>query len=199
MLNWLFKSKEKPKFWNEYLASFHAKKSSDTFVVFDCESTGLHLKKDRILSIGAVVIENDKILVSKIFSVFLQQDIYNASSVPIHGILKEGTDEKNVEVEAIIQFLDFIKNATLVGHHVSFDIGLINESLSRIGLGRLKNQYMDTDIMYQKLKHLPVEQHTSLDELCDVYKIRKSERHTAIGDAFITAILFLKLKKKLSI
>jgi DNA polymerase-3 subunit epsilon len=35
--------------------------------------------------------------------------------------------------------------------------------------------------------------------LCDIYKIRKSDRHTASGDAFITALLFLKLKKKLEI
>jgi DNA polymerase-3 subunit epsilon len=53
--------------------------------------------------------------------------------------------------------------------------------------------------MYQKLKYLPQEQHSSLDELCDIYKIKKSDRHTASGDAFITGLLFLKLKRKLEI
>ena len=53
--------------------------------------------------------------------------------------------------------------------------------------------------MYQKLKNLPYEEQRSLDEICDIYKIRKSDRHTASGDAFITALLFLKLKKKLEI
>lgn len=87
----------------------------------------------------------------------------------------------------------------MVGHHVSFDIEMINQALNRMNLGTLKNEYMDTDIMYQKLKHFPQDQHTSLDELCDIYKIKKSDRHTASGDAYITALLFLKLKRKLDI
>jgi DNA polymerase-3 subunit epsilon len=47
--------------------------------------------------------------------------------VPIHGILKEGKEEKITETEAVIQFLGFIKDAVLVGHHVSFDVKMINE------------------------------------------------------------------------
>jgi DNA polymerase-3 subunit epsilon len=57
--------------------------------------------------------------------------------VPIHGILKEGK-EKNNRDRGIIQFLDFIKDAVLVGHHVSFDVKMINEGLKRMGLGKLK-------------------------------------------------------------
>jgi DNA polymerase-3 subunit epsilon len=34
--------------------------------------------------------------------------------------------------------LDFIKDAVLVGHHVSFDVKMINEGLKRMGLGKLK-------------------------------------------------------------
>ena len=121
------------------------------------------------------------------------------ASVPIHGILKEGKEEKIVEAEGIIRFLEFIKEATLVGHHVDFDIEMINQGLTRLGVGKLKNEFMDTEVMYQKLNYLSQEQHSSLDELCDIYKIRKSDRHTASGDAFLTAQLFLKLKKKLEI
>ena len=76
---------------------------------------------------------------------------------------------------------------------------MINQALDRLDVGKLKNQVMDTDVMYQKLKYLPQEEHYSLDELCTIYKIRKSDRHTASGDSFITALLFLKLKRKLEI
>lgn len=198
--NWFKKSvKNYPKFWETYLEEFNTESSNKRYVVFDCETTGLNTKTDRILSIGAIVIENEKIKIANHFSVFLKQDFFRKESVAIHGIRKEGDEEKFVEAEAIIQFLDFIKNATLVGHHANFDIEMINQALNRLEAGKLKNQYMDTDIMYQKLKYYPSEQHTSLDELCDVFKIRKTERHTASGDAYITALLFLKLKKKLSI
>jgi DNA polymerase-3 subunit epsilon len=201
MFNWFKKIvKDHPKFWETYLTYFDENQSiKKRFVVFDCETTGLDYRTDRILSIGAVAIENNQIIVGDFMEVFLLQDVFNAESVPIHGILKEGKEEKIVEAEAIIRFLDFIKDATLVGHHVDFDIEMINQGLARLEVGKLKNQAMDTDVMYQKLKYLPQEQHSSLDELCDIYKIRKSDRHTASGDAFITALLFLKLKKKLEI
>ncbi|VXB77142.1 DNA polymerase III subunit epsilon [Flavobacterium sp. 9AF] len=191
--------KEYPTFWKDYLAHFKTNKNEKRYVVFDCETTGLDTTKDRILSIGAIAITKDSIIINDYFEVFISQTVFNVKSVPIHGILKEGNEIKVSEEEALSSFLEYISNATLVGHHISFDIEMINEALERLGAGRLKNQYMDTDIMYQKLKYLPIEQHTSLDELCEIYKIRKTDRHTSTGDAYITALLFLKLKRKLEI
>jgi DNA polymerase-3 subunit epsilon len=200
-INWFKKIvKDHPKFWETYLSYFNESQSKEQrYVVFDCETTGLDYKSDRILSIGAVAIQNNQIIVGDFIGVFIKQDIFKPESVLIHGILKEGKEEKIVEAEALIRFLDFIKDATLVGHHVDFDIEMINQALERLNVGTLKNQAMDTDVMYYKLKHLPYDQQTSLDDLCDIYKIKKSDRHTASGDAFITALLFLKLKKKLEI
>lgn len=198
--NWFKKiAKEYPSYWLNYTDSFNTKNSTNRYVVLDCETTGLELKKDRILSIGAIAIEKQQIIVHDFLNIFLIQDIFKAETVPIHGILKNGSEEKVEEEKAIIMFLDYIQNATLVGHHVAFDIGMINKALERLDLPNLKNQYMDTDIMYQKWKYYPTEQHTSLDALCDVFKINKNDRHTASGDAFITALIFLKLKKKLAI
>ncbi|MQP24200.1 3'-5' exonuclease [Flavobacterium sp. LMO8] len=199
--NWFKKIvKDYPKFWETYLSYFDENQSKEKrYVVFDCETTGLDYKSDRILSIGAVAIQNDQILVGDFMEVFLHHEIFKPESVPIHGILREGKEEKIVEAEAVIRFLDFIKDATLVGHHVAFDIEMINQALDRLDVGTLKNEVMDTDVMYQKLKYLPFEHHSSLDELCDIYKIKKSDRHTASGDAFITGLLFLKLLRKLNL
>lgn len=199
--NWFKKiQKDNPQFWENYVAFFSISETSQNrYVVFDCETTGLDYKNDRILSIGAVAVIDNQIKVEDSFSIFLKQDIFKPETAQIHGILKEGLEEKFVEAEAIIRFLEYIKNATLVGHYANFDIEMINQALKRLDVGKLKNQYMDTDIMYQKLKQFPSDVHTTLDELCDVYKIKKSDRHTASGDAFITALLFLKLKRKLEI
>lgn len=191
--------KDSPKFWKEYLSQFEHKKETNNYIVFDFETTGLNVIDDRILSISAIGIKNNAIQVNNFIEIFIHQNIFNEESTMIHGIVKDGKEEKVIEVEGLIQFLNFIKNATLVGHSVSRDIEMINEALDRLELGKLKNEYMDIDIMYQKLKELPEDEHTTLDELCSIFKIRKSDRHTSSGDAYITALIFLKLKRKLGI
>lgn len=200
IFNWFKKDKKSyPEFWQSYLACFESKsdsKNEKRFVVFDTETTGLDVRNDVILSIGAVGVLGNSIVVNDYLELFVEQNVFKTESVPIHGILKEGKEKKLDETEAVIQFLDFIKDSTLVGHHVRFDIKMVNAALARMGLGKLKNRSMDTDLMYQKFKGLQEDQHSSLDELCRVFKIQKSDRHTSAGDAFITALVFLRLKNK---
>ncbi|RZJ74997.1 MAG: 3'-5' exonuclease, partial [Flavobacterium sp.] len=87
----------------------------------------------------------------------------------------------------------------LVSHNVNLDIEMINQALKRLDLGRLKNPVMDTNTLFQRWKDYPEDRQATLDELCDVLKVRNSDRHTASGNAYITAIVFLKLKRKLNI
>jgi DNA polymerase-3 subunit epsilon len=199
MFNW-FTYKKHPLFWKEYLQKFKNKqpKSIETtrFVVFDTETTGLDIAKDRILSIGAVCIVNNTIEVADSFEIYVKQDEFNAETVEIHGILKEGIIQKIPENEAIKQFISFIGNAVLVAHHAAFDIEMINAAFKRMNLPKLKNKSIDTGILYKKLEG-KTNNHFNLDVLCDEFKISKSDRHTASGDAFITALLFLKIIAKL--
>lgn len=200
LFNWFKRDKKSyPEFWKNYLACFESrsdKNNQKRYVVFDTETTGLDVRSDVILSVGAVAVSENSIIVNDYLEVFVEQNVFKRDSVPIHGILKEGKEKKLTENEAIIQFLDFVKDSTLVGHHVRFDVSMVNAALGRMGMGKLKNHSMDTDLMYQKFKGLQEDQHSSLDELCQIFKIQKSDRHTAAGDAFITALIFLRLKNK---
>lgn len=201
--DWFKKTKkDAPKFWQDYVSCFKKQPgipSQKRYVIFDCETTGLDPKKDMILSIGAIGIEGDAIVVNDYFEFFLEQEVYRPETVPIHGILKTGKEKKLTESEAVISFLSYIKDATLVGHHTNFDVAMVNQALKRLDLGKLKNKKIDTNALYQKYKGWQSDQTSGLDELCAVFKISKSDRHTASGDAFITALIFLKLKKKLKI
>jgi DNA polymerase-3 subunit epsilon len=200
LFNWFKKdNKIYPEFWQSYLSCFDLKLKENIeqrVVVFDTETTGLDFRTDVILSIGAVGIDGNTISVKDSLELFVIQTVFKRETVPIHGILKEGKEEKITETEGVIQFLNFIKDAVLVGHHVSFDVKMINEGLKRMGLGKLKNRSIDTDKMYQKFKGLQQDQHSGLDELCGIFKIQKSDRHKAIGDAYITALIYLRLKNK---
>ena len=74
-INWFKKIvKDYPKFWETYLSCFNENQSKEQrYVVFDCETTGLDYKSDRILSIGAVAIQNNKIIVADFMEVFFNK------------------------------------------------------------------------------------------------------------------------------
>ncbi|MGB6269128.1 MAG: 3'-5' exonuclease [Olleya sp.] len=193
-MSW-FTRKTYPNFYNAYAEMFkHQSKTVETtrFVVFDTETTGLNPKTDTILSIGCVAIFDNKINVVDSFEVYLNQAQFNADTVQIHGILKSGSITKIEERDAIIQFLDYIKNAVLVAHHAAFDMAMINQALKRLDLPKLKNKVIDTGQLYKKTKYVKDNKHYSLDALCKQFNITMHDRHTASGDAYLTALVFLK-------
>ena len=195
-----FKYKNYPFFWKEYSKKFKQKlpKSIENtrFVIFDTETTGLDISTDRILSIGAIGIFKNNIDVADSFEIYLRQDQFKVESVEIHGILKEGKLTKMSEAAAIENFITYIGNAVLVAHHTAFDIEMVNAALKRLELPKLKNKTIDTGILYKKLAGKK-DAHFNLDVLSDEFSIPKHDRHTAAGDAFITALLFLKIISKL--
>ena len=201
MIGW-FTYNKYPQFWKDYSSKFKEKqlKSMETtrFIIFDTETTGLHPLTDKILSIGAISIKNNTINVADSFEVYLNQDDFNADTVEIHGILKEGNLEKISEQDAIEKFINYIGNSVLIAHHAAFDLEMINTALKRLKLPNLKNKSIDTGILYKKLNS-EKDRHSSLDVLCDEFNIPKHDRHTASGDAFITALLFLKIVSKLKL
>lgn len=190
-----------PQFWKNYISLFDGDNSNHRkrYVIFDMETTGLDPKEDVILSIGAIGVTANAIEVGDFFEAFLIQEQFDTQSPALDKYLKETGLEKVVEAEAMIQFLNFAKDAILVGHNINLDIEMINQALKRLDLGRLKNPIMDTNALYLRWKELPDIHQATLDELSDALKIKKSDRNTASGNAFVTALIFLKLKTKLGI
>ncbi len=203
------KSAELPAFWRAYEETFAQSHQKNTpiegirFVCFDTETTGLDPRNDQILSIGAVAIHHWSIDIDDRFECLVHQ-VYEpmGDSIAVHGILPVDRGESIRESAAIPAFLDFIKDAVLVGHHIGFDISMIQYSLQELTGEKLKllNYKLDTIRLARRL--LPSHHHLhsgelSLDQLANNYGISLSGRHTASGDAYITAILFLKLLSRL--
>lgn len=188
-----------PQFWKNYVSLFDKEEKQRRYVVFDMETTGTDYKEDVILSIGAIGIAGDSIAIGNFLEVYLKQDRYAPHSVAHNDVVKDTAPERVVEAEALIQFLNFAKNATLVSHNINLDIEMLNQALRRLDLGRLRNDIMDTNVLFQKWRDLPEDYQASLDEVCDALKIQKSDRQTVSVNAYTTALAFLKLKKKLSL
>ncbi|OXB03530.1 DNA polymerase III subunit epsilon [Flavobacterium oncorhynchi] len=171
------------------------------FVVLDTETTGFDYENDRILCIGALVLQNNVISVQETLEIYLQQDHYDKSTAQIHGILRDFVLKRPSELEALQQFLTFLGDSIIIAHHTVFDITMINKALERNNLPQLTNKTLDTAYLYKKTlikSHLfERKDHYTLDDLADKFDISKKDRHTALGDAYITAIAFLKIVKKL--
>ncbi|MTH14354.1 3'-5' exonuclease [Flavobacterium sp. LC2016-01] len=171
------------------------------FVVLDTETTGFDYENDRILCIGALILQNGIISIQNSFEVYIEQDHYDKSTAQIHGILKAFVIQRPNELEALQQFLSFLGDSIIIAHHTIFDVTMINKALERNGLPELTNKRLDTAYLYKKTlikSHLfERKDHYTLDDLADKFDISKKDRHTALGDAYITAIAFLKIVKKL--
>ncbi|MBZ9627931.1 3'-5' exonuclease [Psychroflexus sp. CAK1W] len=192
-LNNLFgKRTNHPDFWKAYQEEFKHT-NNQRVVVLDCETTGLTPGEDKILSIGAVALHQNVIYVEDHFSVFLKQKLIKPESIAIHGIVKNKRNTLTSEMEAIKHLLKFLGSSKILGHHIQFDIQMINLALKNMELPKLKNKVEDTDGLYSKFKGVHQPMHKSLDELCDEFNIPKKDRHTALGDAFLTAQVYQRL------
>ncbi|NAS12941.1 3'-5' exonuclease [Poritiphilus flavus] len=199
---------ELPGFWKEYEIEASKKLppelESNSFVVLDTETTGFSFQRDRMLSIGALTLKNGVMEVNNSLELYLKQERFDHSTVKIHGLLKKETKTCVTEYEAMRQLLAYVKNSVIVGHHTHFDISMINKALKRQGLPELLNRSLDTALLYPKsLIKSPLrsqKDHYTLDDLAEAFDISLKDRHTALGDAYITAIAFLgiigRLQKK---
>lgn len=196
--------------WRAYRAQFtddftkRTPLSEVRFVVLDTETTGLDPQHDRILSIGAVAVRNRQIFIEDRFEAFLPQSGKPAgagSSVPIHGILQKHSARQTATTEEVLAgFVQYLGNAIIVGHHVSFDKGILSQHCQQYLGGSLTNRTADTIYLAQRVEspwastpqvYKPAA--FSLDTLCGQYRIPVQDRHTATGDALLTALLFVKL------
>ena len=197
MFDWIKnRNKEYPEFWKIYSSKFE--KRTSRFVVLRVETTGLNPHKDVILSFGAVGVENNAIVVNDSFEVVLLQYKYLHENGLSNEFIIESKQPKLGESEALQAFVEYIENAILVGHRIHFDVEIINEALYRLGCSRLKNEALDIEIMYQKLND-SADRSFSIDDLCKIYKVAKSDRISAAEDAYTIALLFLKLKSRLGL
>jgi len=174
---------------------------SERFVVLDTETTGFDYENDRILCIGAITLENGVINLQNVFEHYMDQEHFDKTSVQIHGIIRSDVLDHKTEIQVLKLFLDYVGDSIIIAHHALFDITMINNALKRNGMDTLKNKTLDTASLYKrtliKSNLIQHKDHYTLDDLADKFDISKKDRHTAVGDAYITAIAFLKIIKKL--
>jgi DNA polymerase-3 subunit epsilon len=177
------------------------------FVVFDTETSGLDLSKNRLLSIAAVAMNGLDLELDDTFDVMVEQtDVGGADAAVVHGLISSDLIGGLPEHEAAARFLAFARDSVLVAHHAAFDLRMLQKAIAEYRGAKIWNPTIDTAKLAERVE---VGTMTStrarggddresyrLDSLVVRYGIEVPERHTAAGDVFATALLFQRLLRR---
>lgn len=168
-----------------------------SYVVFDTETTGLHpFKGDEIISVGAVIVENARIINEPSFYKLVNpKRPVSASSQRITGITDEMLKNEPEIGSVLLDFLEFTGPRVMVAHNAPFDLAFINNKLSEAIGRRIVNPVIDTVLLTSALYYSFGDY--SLESLSSRFNLSLKGRHNALGDARIAASLFIKLLPEL--
>ena len=121
----------------------------------------------------------------------------NTPAVAVHGITRDQSIDGMPEPQAMELFLDYVKDGVIVGHHIGHDMATFDAACQRHWGATLLNRSLDTMDLTLHLERdgafagRPPIRRFTLDALCEMFGVIPHDRHTATGDAFITAQVFL--------
>lgn len=162
------------------------------YVVVDVESTGLDIKRDRLIAIGACAVEAGHIVLDQSFEVILRQAaVSDRDNILVHGIGGERQRGGLPPEEALLAFLEYAGKAPFIAYHAVFDQTMIERALAEhLGL-RCRRHWLDLAHVMPTLRPDLVGSHKSLDDWTALYGITNHARHSALADALATAQLWL--------
>jgi DNA polymerase-3 subunit epsilon len=162
------------------------------YTVFDTETTGLNPSEgDEIIQIGATRIVGGKLRRQECFEQLVdpQRDI-PAAGIPIHGITPEMVQGQPRIDSVLPAFHTFAQDTVLVAHNAAFDMRFLQLKEARTGV-RFEQLVLDT-LLLSAAVHPNQESH-GLEAIAERLGVTVLGRHTALGDAMVTAEVFLKL------
>ncbi|WP_192034556.1 3'-5' exonuclease [Halomonas sp. YLGW01] len=165
-------------------------------VAFDTETTGLALRQDdRVISIGACRIVNGRLLADDTFDVRVDpgRSIPPASTA-IHGLTDADVLGAPPLSQALPRFRDYLGDAVILAHNAAFDL----LALQPPGAGVTLNMPVLDTLLLSRALDPAIDGH-DLDSLASRYALNFAEgtRHTALGDARVTAELWLAMRTRL--
>ena len=162
------------------------------YTVFDTETTGLDPSEgDEILQIGAVRIVNGKLLHHERFEQLVDpQRPIPVASIPIHGIRSAMVVGQPTIDQVLPAFHAFVQDTVLVAHNAAFDMRFLQLKEQQTGVV-FDQPVLDT-LLLSAVIH-PRQASHRLEAIAERFNVPVTGRHTAMGDALMTAQIFLKL------
>jgi DNA polymerase-3 subunit epsilon len=167
-------------------------------VVLDTETTGLDWRNgDRVIEIGCIELL-DRSLTGRHYHAYINPERgIDAEAVAVHGITEDFLADKPKFAHIVADFEDFVRDAELVIHNASFDVGFLDHELDRLGRGKLSTLCAGVIDTLRLAKEQNPGKKASLDALCDRYEIDNAHRelHGALLDAELLAEVYLAMTR----
>lgn len=171
-----------------------------SFVVVDCETTGVSPTSDRILQIAAVVVNAQGEHIES-FDTIVKPECpseYVHGAEHIHGISPAQVENGMPLRDALQQLIDIAHGHILTAHNAPFDVGFLHAESERVGISHRFEQYIDTLTLSRRLDIEKSRRHT-LDALCEHYGIVRERAHEALSDATATATVLSHLLQEMNV
>jgi DNA polymerase III subunit epsilon len=160
------------------------------YVVVDLEASGLDPGKDRLISIGAVAVENGVIDPQGAFEVVLRQSkVSDTSNILLHGIGASAQREGAEPQEALLGFLEYLGKSPLVAYHTIFDQVLIERAMREFLGFAFRHPWLDLAWILPALFREHIDGNARLDDWLAVFGVENILRHNAVADSLATAQL----------
>ncbi|MDY0205272.1 MAG: 3'-5' exonuclease [Pseudomonas sp.] len=170
------------------------------FVVVDLETSGLNTLKDKILSIGAVTIEDSAIALGDQFSCTLRRANHAVSeSVLIHQIPPSEVAAGIRPEKALLGFMEYVGSSPLLAFHANFDQRMLVREMDDAFAYDLQHAFYDVAEIAPLLYPEHGMRKPGLDDWVKFFNLHVLQRHNASADALVTAELMLILLKRAAV
>jgi len=175
------------------------------WVALDCETTGLDVHRDQIVSIGAVHIVGNRLLTSQRLELLVRPErAVSADSVRVHQLRQRDVASGLKPEDAMRRLLQFIGSRPLVGYYLQFDVAMINREIwPMLGVG-LPQQKIEVSALYYDYKNRqrPAHERDRMIDLrfqtmMDDLGLPLRNAHDALSDAVMAGLAFVKLRRLL--
>ena len=199
-----------PEYWRRHLRRVAAERQAKStpvpetrFVVIDTETTGLDHRSDHVVSFGAVRVLGGVLDVGGAVDWRIRTTLPSpGASIIVHGVLNAELASGMPPGRFAERLTEYIGADVIVGYRPGFDMAILNRIIRAHTGGRLDNPTLDVFDLGMRVDY-PLKPGFvnpapyDFDALCRRYGLETPERHTAIGDAYTTALLLAKLLYRL--
>jgi len=168
-------------------------------VAIDCETTGLSVRTDDIITIAAIRIRGSRILTSERFEAVVRPDAnMRAEEIKVHRMREADVAQSPLIRKVLPRLLHFVGGRPLVGYYVDFDIAMLDKYiLPHIGI-ELPNRRIEVSKLYYERKYGDAPANTVIDlSFAAILKdlgVPPLAQHDAFNDALMTAMMYVTLR-----